>query len=540
MLEDSQAAVLVTQKSLRDNLKFGISSLKVVCIDESGSAVVPTATSAGETRQRDAVAPGSDNLCYLIYTSGSTGQPKGVMVTHRNVVNLFEGLDRLLGTEPGVWISVCSMSFDLSVTEFFYTLARGNKLVIRPDSERVAVALHEGGEIQPQRSLPELMLRHGVTHWQSSVSAMRQLSLMPDAEKAIRPLKKVLLGGEPLSVSFAKQLREWMTGDLINLCGPTETTVWCQAFPVTETGDTNPLPIGKPLANTQIYILDKNLQPVPIGVAGEIFIAGECVSRGYLNRPELTAKKYLPNPFGDGRIYASGDIGRFRPDGVIEIIGRSDFQVKIRGHRIELGEIELALTKHPAVREAVVMAREFSGDKRLVAYPVLKTNGNGAAHIESAELRKFLESRLPEVMVPSAFVLLEQLPLTPSGKINRKALPLPEINGADETGVHSSPATDVEKSIAEIWRELLHVENVGLNDNFFDLGGHSLLVVEAQAKLRELLGFDLPVVKLFQYPTIHSLATFLKERGDESFEKIHARCRMKHAAQARRKEEKGS
>ncbi|HXE41627.1 MAG TPA: AMP-binding protein, partial [Candidatus Baltobacteraceae bacterium] len=231
MLEDSQAAVLVTQTSLRDNLQFEISNLKVICIDEENSEL------NSEISHTEIHKPTSENLCYLIYTSGSTGQPKGVMVTHRNVVNLFEGLDRLLGSEPGVWISVCSMSFDLSVTEFFYTLARGSKVVIKPDKFF---------------TIPSLILRHGVTHWQSSVSMMRQLSLMPDADKAIRQLKKVLLGGEPLSVAFAKQLREMMVGDLINLCGPTETTVWCQAFPVTEIGETNPLPIGKPLANTQM------------------------------------------------------------------------------------------------------------------------------------------------------------------------------------------------------------------------------------------------------------------------------------------------
>jgi amino acid adenylation domain-containing protein len=505
---------------LRDNLKFEILNLKVICVDEENLEL------NSQISQNEIRNPTSENLFNLIYTSGSTGQPKGVMVTHRNVVNLFEGLDRLLGSEPGVWISVCSMSFDLSVTEFFYTLARGSKVVIKPDKFF---------------TLPALILRHGVTHWQSSVSMMRQLSLMPDADKAIRQLKKVLLGGEPLSVAFAKQLREMMSGDLINLCGPTETTVWCQAFPVTEIGETNPLPIGKPLANTQMYILDKNLQPVPVGVAGEIFIAGECVSRGYLNRPDLTEKKYLPNPFGAGKLYASGDVGRFRADGVIEIIGRSDFQVKIRGHRIELGEIELVLTKHPSIREAVVVAQEFSGDKRLVAYPVLKANGNGAPHLEANELREFLSNRLPDVMIPSAFVFLDQLPLTPSGKINRKALPLPEIqcaNGINRNGAtHSAPQTDLEKSVAKIWQELLRVEKIGLHDNFFDLGGHSLLVVEAQAKLRESLGFDLPVVKLFQYPTISSLAKFLSEHGNDSFDAIHDRCRMKHAAHLRRKEE---
>ncbi|HXF10630.1 MAG TPA: amino acid adenylation domain-containing protein, partial [Desulfuromonadaceae bacterium] len=564
MLEDAQAPVLVTQGSLREHLKFQISNLKIIYIDELDESQTPGSKlqTPNPEPNSELRSPSSENLCYVIYTSGSTGQPKGVMVTHRNVVNLFAGLDRLLGPEPGVWIAVCSMSFDLSVTEFFYTLARGSKVVIKPDSERVQSILHGNGATTTRLSLPELMVRHGVTHWQSSVSMMRSLALMPGAEKAIRPLKKVLLGGEPLSVAFAKQLKEMMDGDLINLCGPTETTVWCQAFPVAEVGETNPLPIGRPFVNTQMYIVDRHLQPVPMGVPGEIYIAGDCVSRGYLNRPELTAKKYLPNPFSVGvqapacpgngaegdtlkrevqhgdRIYASGDVGRFRADGVIEIIGRSDFQVKIRGHRVELGEIELALTKHPAVQEAVVMAQELSpGDKRLVAYPVLKPNGNGRPALEVAELRKFLEGQLPEIMVPSAFVFLDKLPLTPSGKVNRKALPAPEPPRANGGVRYSAPVSELEQSIAKIWQELLHVEKIGLQDNFFDLGGHSLLVVEAQARLHQVLGYDLPVVKLFQYPTISSLATFLREKKNDSFEKVHERCRLRHAAHGRQPEE---
>ena len=532
MLEDSQAAVLVTQSSLRDKLQLPVSNFKMICVDESGAEEPAAAPPSAPC------APCSENVCYVIYTSGSTGRPKGVMVTHRNVVNLFAGLDRLFGPEPGVWISVCSISFDLSVTEFFYTLARGHRLVIRPDSERVATALHGDADLKPRRPLPELMLRHGVTHWQSSVSMMRQLTLLPGAAEAIRELKVVMLGGEPLSVAFAKQLKEMMTGQLLNACGPTETTVWCQAFPVSEAGDTNPLPIGRPFVNTQMYILDPFRQPVPIGIAGEIYIAGDCVSRGYLNRPELTEKKYLPNPFGPGCLYASGDVGRFRPDGVIEIIGRSDFQVKIRGHRVELGEIELALTRHPDIREAVVMAHEpVPGDKRLVTYPVLKPL-NGHPQVDAAGLRKFLEGCLPEIMVPSAFVFLDQLPLTPSGKVNRKALPAPEIKPMAAETPAAGPVTGLEQSLAAIWQQLLHVDRIGLHDNFFDLGGHSLLVVEAQAKVRDSLGFDIPVIKLFQYPTIGSLAAFLKEHGNDSFDKVHARCRQRQAAQARRKEEK--
>ncbi|HZI31263.1 MAG TPA: non-ribosomal peptide synthetase, partial [Candidatus Binatia bacterium] len=302
----------------------------------------------------------------------------------------------------------------------------------------------------------------------------------------------------------------------------------------------NTMPIGRPLANTQIYILDKNLQPVPAGVSGEILIGGDGVARGYLNRPELTAEKFIRDPFNpnpDARLYHTGDVGRFRADGTIEFLGRMDNQVKIRGHRVELGEIESALEQHPAVRDAVVMAREDSpGDKRLAAYLV------PTAKIEISELRRFLKDKLPEAMMPSAFTILDELPLTPNGKVNRKALPAPETERPKLDTAYAAPRTELEKDIAGIWRELLRVEQVGLHDNFFDLGGNSLLVVEAQAKLRGVAGLDLPVVRLFQYPTIGSLATFLSRRENVSLESVsdersNARGRRKQAAFAQQKKQ---
>jgi amino acid adenylation domain-containing protein len=546
MLEDSRASVLLTQPSLRDRFNFEISNLQVLCESETRHESRARTRTKNEDEQTDST-PHSDCLAYVLYTSGSTGRPKGVMVTHRNVVNFFTGMDRVLGLQPGVgravrqdakavvWLAVTSISFDISVLELFWTLARGFKVVIQPDEKRFRPVSRSEERFPDGRraSVAEQIVRHGVTHLQCTPSLAGALALAPESLEAMRLLDKLLLGGEALPVPLAQKLRQVLRGELINMYGPTETTVWSATHRVAETG--NVIPIGRPIANTAIYILDKNRQPVPAGVPGEIFIGGEGVARGYLNQPELTAERFIPNPFGDKsetgapRLYRTGDLGRFRADGTIEFLGRRDHQVKIRGHRIEPGEIESTLARHPAVREAVVMAREDSrGDRRLVAYAVLK------AEIAADELRRFLTDKLPEAMMPSAFVFLEKLPLTPNGKVNRKALPAPPESRPDSGTAYVAPRTKRESAIAGVWQELLHVEQVGLHDNFFDLGGHSLLVVQVQAVLRDRLGIDLPVVKLFQYPTVHSLAGFLNEPGPVSTETFNGRGRRKQAALARR------
>ena len=326
----------------------------------------------------------------------------------------------------------------------------------------------------------------------------------------MRSLGKLLLGGEALPFSLAQQLREIVTGEILNMYGPTETTVWSSAARIGQ-GD-KPITIGKPIANTQIYILDQSLQPVPIGVSGELYIGGEGAARGYFKRPDLTEEKFIPDPFSDhpgARLYRTGDIGRYKVTGEIEFLGRVDHQIKLRGHRIEPGEIETALRKHPLLKEAAVRVWENSAnDKRLAAY-VVGVNGE----LPGAEaLRRFLEEQLPAVLVPSTFTVLNALPLTPNGKVDRKALPEPQL---DRSAIHArfvAPATTIERKIAGVWQKLLKIEQVGLHDNFFDLGGHSLLAVQAQAQLHEALGVDLPVVKLFQYPTIKALASFLGEQ----------------------------
>ena len=535
MLEDSQASVLLTQESLRDDLAFESSNLKVLCMDDAGHTSLITHHMPQPSTINHQP---STSLAYVIYTSGSTGKPKGVMVTHRNMINFFTGMDRTLGTKPGVWLAVTSISFDISVLELFWTLARGFKVVIQPDEEKTSSAARRRNGFEKKsgqwRSVPEQIARHGVTHMQCTPSLAGTLVLAPESFQAIRRLNKLLLGGEALPVSLARQLREILRGELINMYGPTETTVWSATHCVNEIG--NIIPVGRAIANTQIYILDPNFQPAPVGVPGEIFIGGEGVARGYLNRPELTAEKFVRSPFNaDARLYRTGDLGCFRADGTIEFLGRMDHQVKIRGHRVELGEIELVFSGHPAVRKIVVVAREDSpGDKRLVAYMVAAPDAKPSV----TELRRLAQEKLPEAMMPSAFVFLDALPLTPNGKINRKALPAPENQRPELETVYVAPRSELERSLAEIWQDLLHVEKAGLRDNFFDLGGNSLLVVRAQARLREALGQDVPIVKLFQYPTISALANFLSERRQPPPEKVRDRGWRKQAAFARRPKRK--
>ena len=563
MLEDAQVPVLLTQDALQHDFKFEIPNVKLLCLDAPrftrlalrttappstrNPPVLRSSTAEGGVRRVDPPEGGpSTTLAYILYTSGSTGQPKGVMVTHRNVVNFFAGMDRVLGTEPGVWLALTSISFDISVLELFWTLTRGFKVVIQPDDQRAP-------------SVPEQIMWHGVSHVQCTPSLARAFALAPESLPALRRLNKLLLGGETLPVSLARQLGE-VVPCLFNLYGPTETTIWSAVHHVKEFGDS--VPIGRPMANTQIYILDKNLQPVPAGVPGEIFIGGEGVARGYLNRPELTAQKFIRNPFSGKAergqpcpresaereervdfqkdrkartrrstlLYRTGDRGRWRANGEIEFLGRLDNQVKLRGHRIELGEVESVLGRHPAVREAVVIAREDQpGDARLMAYVVAAPDSKP----NPAELRRFAQEKLPDAMAPSAFMFLDALPLTPNGKVNRKALPAPEGQRPELETAYVAPRTELEQTVAGIWRELLRVGQAGLHDNFFDLGGHSLLVVEMQARLRAALGRNVPVVKLFQYPTISALAAFLSEREESSFDKVRDRGRRKQAAVAR-------
>jgi natural product biosynthesis luciferase-like monooxygenase protein len=406
---------------------------------------------------------------------------------------------------------------------------------VREEAQREDTETGEAGSL----SLVEQVARHGVTHLQCTPSFARLLVQSPETVKSLGALRALLVGGEAFPVGLAQQLRPLVRGDIINMYGPTETTIWSTTQRVTgdEPEAGGAVSIGRPIANTQVYVLDAHRQPAPVGVPGELWIGGDGVARGYWQRPELTGEKFAPDPFVPGnRMYRTGDLGRRRPDGAIDFLGRVDHQVKIRGHRIELGEIEAALMRHADVRQAVVVVREERADD-LAAYLVPASSSPPAP----AALREFLRRDLPEHMLPAVYVTLERLPLTPNGKVDRKALPAPTGIGAPARPDSAAPLSEVERSVAAIWREILRVEPMGVDDNFFDFGGHSLQVVQVQNRLREVLGVDVPILQLFQHPTIRSLAHFIGERTvtpkEDSFrQKIEERTRRRHGAAVRRRE----
>ncbi|WP_338861074.1 amino acid adenylation domain-containing protein [Mycetohabitans rhizoxinica] len=438
----------------------------------------------------------SRHLAYVIYTSGSTGMPKGVMVEHHNVINFV----RAMASSPGITrddrlLAVTSVAFDIAGLELYLPLSQGATVVIASRDE-----------IVDPNQLQQRIIEHKISLMQATPAVWRSLLNLP---KPVLNLT-ALCGGEGLPVHLSAQL-SGVTRRLWNLYGPTETTIWSTVSQVGEYPADQPIElIGRPIANTQIYLLDSYGQPVPLGAAGELYIGGAGVARGYLNRPELTAERFVPDPFApepDARMYKTGDLARYLPDGNLTFLGRNDHQVKIRGFRIELGEIEACLAQHAQVREAVVLALGESQDKRLVAYVVAEADES----LTNA-LRMHVSAALPEYMVPSAFVRLEALPLTPNGKLDRRALPAPD----DEAFAHQAyeaPQGELECTLAEIWSELLGVEQVGRHDNFFALGGHSLLAVQMIERLRRC-GLGMSVRALFDTPVLSALAQSLGQHRD--------------------------
>jgi natural product biosynthesis luciferase-like monooxygenase protein len=386
----------------------------------------------------------------------------------------------------------------------------------------------------PHRTVAEQIAHHGVTHLQCTPSLAKTLVARPASLAALRRLRQLLVGGEPLPVPLAEQLHHELPGRVYNMYGPTETTVWSTVHRLEKIGRT--VPLGRPIANTRLYVLDRLLQPVPLGVPGELFIGGESVATGYWHRPELTAEKFLPDPFvpdHGARMYRTGDLVRFLAGGELEFLGRLDHQAKVRGYRVELGEIESVLQHFPGVREGVVVTRpDASGDQQLVAYLT------AAAPPAIEELRRFLGSHLPDYMVPATYVVLEHLPLTPNGKIDRGALPAPDSTRPSLATTFAAPRPGVEQAVAEVWSKVLNVKNPGADDNFFDLGGHSLRVAQVQAKLREQLGIELPMLALFQYPTIRSLARCIGEKPGEGrlHQEVAQRAQRQRAALPRKPE----
>ena len=513
MMEDARVPVLLTQPHLRDRLPPH--QAKLISIDTEGTIY----TNHSSQNLTSDVKP--ENLAYVIYTSGSTGKPKGVMNTHQGACNrLLWMQDAYQLTSKDKVLQKTPYSFDVSVWEFFWTLITGADLVIaKPGGHQ------DSGYLVDTIDKEEITTLH-------FVPSMLQMFLEEPELQRCSSLKRVICSGEALSLSLQEKFFARLNCELYNLYGPTEAAIDATHWHCQPNSNLTTIPIGLPIANTQIYILNRDLQPVPIGVPGELYIGGVGLARGYLNRPELTKEKFIENPFNKGtRLYKTGDLARYRADAAIEYLGRIDHQVKIRGFRIELGEIESVLSQHPAVREAVVVVKEISQRQQLVAYIV----GDRNYQWSREEGKNYLQNLLPEYMLPSIFVTLDRLPLLPNGKVNRRALPLPETESRS-TVAHQAPSSQIEQKIAAIWQEVLHLEKVGLNDNFFDLGGHSLLLLEVNQKLRKSLQRDLSVVEMFQHPTIASLVQYLTQNSPEkAFESIRDRTEQRIKAINRQK-----
>ncbi|RKH75197.1 amino acid adenylation domain-containing protein, partial [Corallococcus sp. AB045] len=477
MLEDSAAQVLVTQQPLVDRFPEALHA-RALCLDTERGALSAEPTDAPAT----GVTPA--NMEYLLYTSGSTGTPKGTAVEHRSVANLVTHEAVAYGIGPGSRVlQFASLSFDLSVEEIFTTLCNGATLVLAPLEK-----------LMPGAPLPVLLREQEL-----SVVSLTPAALAATSSEGLPNVRTVISGGEALP---ADVVARWAPGRrLLNTYGPTEATVIATFGEVVADG--NVPSIGKPLANVRVYVLDAHGQPVPVGVRGELHIGGVGVARGYAGRPGLTAERFTPDAFSStpgARLYRTGDVVRWRADGQLDFVGRIDAQVKVRGFRIELGEVENALRAAPAVKDAVVLAREDSpGDKRLVAYVV------GEA-LDITALRAHLKQLLPEYMVPAAFVPLDALPLTSNGKVDRKALPAPDASVLRASHAYEAPATPLEEKLAALWSEVLRVPTVGRTDNFFELGGHSLLATQLVARVRAALDVELPLRALFEAPTISALA----------------------------------
>jgi amino acid adenylation domain-containing protein len=494
MLNDAPVPVLLTQERLVAELPE--QNAKVICLDSGWGTI------ARESAENPVSSTLPENLAYVIYTSGSTGRPKGVLVSHGSIADHCRNAQRYYELDSrDVVFQFMSLSFDVSLEEILPTLIVGARLVIM------------GSNVWPPSEFHRKISEFGLTvlhlptaYWQELA---REWVGVPELVPNIQP-RLFIVGGDTMLPEVVKLWQRTPVNSirLLNAYGPTETTITATAFEIAPHATYQRVPIGRPLANTQIYILNSYLHPVPIGVQGELHIGGAGVARGYLNRPELTAEKFIPDPFSavpGARMYKTGDLARYRPDGNIEFLGRADHQVKIRGFRIELGEIEAALGQHPAVREAVVVAREDApGEKRLVAYVVADSTAD--------ELRRFVKDKLPEYMVPAVVMLLEALPVTPNGKVDRRALPAPDRFRPELDKAFVAPRDDLELQLAQIWEEVLGIRPVGVRDNFFELGGHSLLAVRLFALIEKRLGKKLPLTAVFQGATVEHLAVVLRQQ----------------------------
>ncbi len=503
MLADAKVSVLLTEEKLRETLPEN--SAKVVFLDADREAI------ARQSDRNPGVQVGADSLAYVLYTSGSTGTPKGVLGTHRGAVNRCYW-NPYLFTEEEICCQKTSLNFVDSVWELFAPLLHGLRTVIIPDKA-----------VKDIPRFVQTLSEQNVTRLVLVPSLLRALlDSFPDLDSRLPKLKYWICSGETLPVQLCQRFREKLPQRvLINLYGSSEVAADVTWYDATQCDRSEGVPIGRAIANTQIYLLDRNWQPVPVGIPGEIYVSGDGLALGYLNRPDLTAEKFISNPFWKEELesaqtpsqkvlYKTGDLGCYLPDGTIEFIGRADRQVKIRGFRIELGEIEAALSQHSSVSEAAVLLQGNEPDsQRLVAYlvPTSKLKSQNSELI--SELRAFLKHKLPDYMVPSAFVLLDALPLTPNGKLDRRALP--ECDRVSDEAAFTEPQTPTEKEIAEIWTAVLGREKVGINESFFDLGGHSLMATQLVSRVRAHFGVELQLSEFFASPTIQDMAEMVED-----------------------------
>jgi amino acid adenylation domain-containing protein len=520
LLEDTKPAVMLTQASLA-------ASVLAKCRVPSLFVDRPEPPSSAAADANPAPLAGPSSLAYVMYTSGSTGRPKGVMIENRAIIRLVRNTNFCQFGTDEVFLQCAPISFDASTLEIWGPLLNGGRLVVMPPE---TFSLEDLGRVIREQGVTTLWLTAGL------------FSLMVEERlEDLRNVRQLLAGGDVISARHVRRvLDEFPDCCLINGYGPTENTTFTCCFPMRH-GDHVPdaVPIGRPISNTQVYILDEYMCPVAFGEVGELYTAGVGLARGYLNNAEATREKFVANPFvqeAGTRMYRTGDMARWRQDGVVEFLGRIDSQVKILGHRIEPGEVEAALGTHEGLKQVCVVAQpDPNGTKRLVAYYVQ----SDCAAMPVGSLREFLATKLPHYMIPTRFVPLASFPLSPNGKVDRSALPPP--SAASET-VNEAPvqvqATEIEQTIVDLWRQMLRLERIGLDDNFFDLGGDSLVLVAIHAALQKALQVDIPVMDLFEFTTVSALARHL--RGDKAaqpaFSEMKKQGQKQRAAFARKRE----
>jgi amino acid adenylation domain-containing protein len=493
MLNDTNANVAVSSRECISKLEHAAGPLDIIQLDEDWSVI------SEQSIDNLKINIPASQLAYIIYTSGSTGRPKGVMVEHRNVVSLVRGVDYVSFSRNDVLLSTGSFSFDATTFEYWGMLLNGGQLIICNENTLLSSSL-----------LKNEIRERGVTKMWFTSSWFNQL--VETDITLFEGLQTILAGGEKLSEQHIRQIRETYGAiEIINGYGPTENTTFSLTYKIKETEFTGAIPIGRPFSNRTAYILNDQHQPVPVGVAGEICLGGAGLSRGYLNQEELTKQKFIANPFSRDaaqRLYRTGDLGRWLPDGNIEYLGRFDDQVKIRGFRIELGEIESVLGQSGLVRQAVIVVNEDKEkNKRLVAYIVPEES------FDREEIVFYLKAKLPEYMIPTLWVELQQFPLTPNGKVDKKALPAPDSNELVSNKTLVAPGTQTEQTLADIWKDLLEIDEVGIHDNFFELGGHSLLAIRLISLIRKETSAEVPIAYVFEHPTIAELAIFLESQS---------------------------